>query len=286
VPGRAAFAVKVTAQSGRVSSAVRRSRVVDGVPSGVDWLPRTDRPAEIVTVGALPAGNGSRTLLLVNPGEEPALAKVVVTRTDGQFVPDGLAELVVPAGRLLQVPLTDVLEGDAAGVRVTSDGLPLLAGAIADNQGRTGKVQEIAFAAGLPALDGPALLTDNRVAAGVDSQLLLFAPDGAAEVTITAVPARGATGRLPAPKVVVLQQGELQSLSVASVTGGADAGVVVTPSANSSAVYGTRVISERSAAGPLLTTLGIRSQSASGVPVPAVSADPRAWLVPVAHPAG
>ncbi|HZG94117.1 MAG TPA: DUF5719 family protein [Mycobacteriales bacterium] len=284
VPGRAAFAVKVAAQSGRVSSAVRRSRVVDGVPSGVDWLPRTDRPAETVTLGALPAGNGSRTLLLVNPGDEPALAKVIVTHVDGQFVPDGLAELVVPAHRLLQVPLTDVLGGKAAGVRVTTDGRPLLAGAVADNQG-AGKAQEIAFLAGLAALDGPALLTDTRSTSGADTRLLLFAPDGAAEVTITGVPVRGASGPPPVPKVVVLQHGELQSVRVASVTRGRDGAVVVTPSGNSSAVYGTRVVSASTPTGPLLTTLGIRSQSVAGVPVPAVSADPRAWLVPVTEPA-
>jgi hypothetical protein len=236
VPGRAAFAVKVAAQSGRVSSAVRRSRVVDGVPSGVDWLPRTDRPAETVTLGALPAGNGSRTLLLVNPGDEPALAKVIVTHVDGQFVPDG-------------------------------------------------KAQEIAFLAGLAALDGPALLTDTRSTSGADTRLLLFAPDGAAEVTITGVPVRGASGPPPVPKVVVLQHGELQSVRVASVTRGRDGAVVVTPSGNSSAVYGTRVVSASTPTGPLLTTLGIRSQSVAGVPVPAVSADPRAWLVPVTEPA-
>jgi len=96
---------------------------------------------------------------------------------------------------------------------------------------------------------------------------------------------RGASGPPPVPKVVVLQHGELQSVRVASVTRGRDGAVVVTPSGNSSAVYGTRVVSASTPTGPLLTTLGIRSQSVAGVPVPAVSADPRAWLVPVTEPA-
>ena len=286
LPDRPAFALKVVAQSGRVSSAVRRSRLVNGVPSGVDWLPRAERPSDVVTLGALPSGVGERTLMLVNPGDDPALARVLVTKPDGQFVPEGLSEVVVPPRRLVQVPLTAVLQGTAAGVRVVSDGVPLLAGAIAHNQAASAPAQEIAFVAGQRPLDGPALLLDNRAGPRGDTHLLLFAPDGAAEVTITGLPVRGTAAVAVTPKVVVLKQGELQSVAISTVSTGGDVRpVVVTSSSNSAEVYGTRVITEETDDGPMVTAQAIRSQSAAGVQVPPVTHDPHAWLVPLVRPA-
>lgn len=279
-PDETWIAVHVLVRSGRVSPAVRRIRSIKGIPSGVDWIPRSAAAAEVTNVGALPGGSGDRTLLIVNPGVDSLTARVQVTRQDGQFVPADLAEIEVPGGKVVAVSLTADLDGKSAMLRVETDGPPALAGAFADYPGDTVAGADIVYAAGMPALSGPALLTDNRVGAVVDTALMFSAPDGDAEVTLTQLRPAGSLAQ-PSTSVVPVRQGTLVVVALSRAFGRGDPlPVLVTTSANSAAVYGTRVVVEKSTRGPLVTALAIQGQPLAGVAVPRVAADPAAWLLP------
>jgi hypothetical protein len=278
-PLEAWLAVRVEVVAGRVSSGVRRARSVNLVPSGVEWLPRTGNPAERVTVGALPGGQGERTLVVVNPGRDPALVHVEVTRQDGQFVPTELAQIEVPGERTVAVPIAGVLEGKSAALTVESDGVPILAGAYAETRGETGPSVDFVVSAGMPPLDGPALLTDNRIGSTTDTALMFWAPDGNAEVTLKQL-AIGGGSSAGKSEVVPIEQGKLVVIALSRAFGRGDPlPVLVTPSGNSAPVFGTRVISEKHPRGVMTTTLGMRSQPLEGVPVPNVSHNPGAWLL-------
>jgi hypothetical protein len=276
-PDETWLAVHVVVRSGRVSPAVRRIRSIRSVPSGVDWIPRNTAPAETTYVGALPGGTGDRTLLIVNPGVDSLTARVQLTRQDGQFVPADLAEVEIPGEKVVVVPLTAELEGQSATLRVETDGPPAVVGAFAEYTDTTKPGADFVYAGGLPALSGPALLTDNRIGPTVDTALMFAAPEGNAEVTLTEVTAGGSPGRT---SLVPVQQGTLVVVALSRAFGRGDPlAVLVTTSSNSAAVYGTRVTVEKSPRGPLVTALGMQGQPLAGVPVPAVVQDPAGWLV-------
>jgi hypothetical protein len=278
-PSEKWLAVRVVAESGRVASAVRRSTELNLTPAGVDWVPRTGRPDETVTLSALPAGNGARWLLLLNPGRDPALVRVQVTTKDGSTVPTSLGQLEVPGGKLVAVPITEEVAQQPAVLGVFSDGPPVLAGAYAENRMAKTRIREFAFSGGSSPLTGPALLTDNRVGKGINTSLVLVAPEAAAEVTVSPVQVRGDPAPRDPPKRIPVPAGKLVLVSLAELTSSGDPRpVVVTPTGGSAPVYATRIIDEAGVRGPLFTILGVRSQPHDGLPMPPVHDDPAAWL--------
>lgn len=284
------LAVHVLVRSGRVSPAARRTRSVKQVPSGVDWIPRSASPAEVSSVGALAGGKGVRTLLIVNPGVDALTARVQVTRQDGQFVPAELAEIEVPGERVVAVPLTAILEGRSAMLEVSTDGPLALAGAYAEYTDPDVAGADFVYAAGMPALSGPALLTDNRVGPTVDTALMFSAPDGAAEITLTQLnsnqPSSADQGAPAKTSLVPVRQGTLVVVALSRQFGSGDPlPVLVTTSANSAPVFATRVIVDKSVSGPLVTALAVQGQPLAGVAVPRVVPDPGGWLFPAASSA-
>ena len=188
-PDRDLLAVRVAAGRGRVASALRVVRVDGRTPLGTDWVPQSGPPAREVVVPGLPQGPGRRTALLTNPGDRDALVSLELTTEDGQYVPEGLGAVAVPAGTSVSVDLSEALARTPAAVRVRSDGAPVLAGAsVVDRQ--DGPVREIAFAAGTPALTGPALLADVRLSPPTEVFLLLSAltQDAVVELVPVAAP--------------------------------------------------------------------------------------------------
>jgi len=279
-PSEKWLAVRVVAESGRVASAVRRTSQVDLNPAGVDWIPRAGRPAETVTLGALPAGTGPRWLVLLNPGKDPALVRVQVTTKNGQTLPSSLGQLEVPGRKLLAVPVAAEVGKEVAVLGVFSDGPPVLAAAYTESRSAKSPLREFAFSGGSSALAGPALLTDNRVGKGIGTTLALFAPEGSAEVTVSPVQVRGDPRPKDAPTRVAVPQGRLVLVSLADVTSSGDPRpVVVTPQGGSAPVYATRIITEAGSRGPLFTVLGVRSQPHDGLPMPPVYDDPAAWVI-------
>jgi hypothetical protein len=268
-PDRDLLAVHVRSTTGQVAAALRAVRVDGLTPLGVDWVPQGQPPAAEVVVPGLPAGPGRRTLLVTNPGERDAVVSVELTTDDGQYVPEGLDALAVPAGTTVAQDLSEQLADTPAAVRVRSDGPPLLAGAeVVDRQ--EGAVRERSYASSVPALTGPVLLADVRLSPPTEVWLLLsaLADDAVVEVAPVAAP-----GELPEPRRVEVPQGttvpvRLSRFLPPGSTG--SLGIEVRPV--SGAVHAARFSRERGSTGPLTTVLPLRTPPATVVR-PAVVAD-------------
>ncbi|HVE63941.1 MAG TPA: DUF5719 family protein [Mycobacteriales bacterium] len=283
-PDQRALATRVITRVGRVSPALRDSRSVVDTPYGVDWVPRAGQPTSEVDLVGLPGGNGDRLLYVAVPGEDDAIVDVQLTLADSQLVPVDLREVTVQAGTIAIIDLEKVLAQRPASVRLTSQGADVLAGAYVENRARFNPIRELAWIGTTGPLVGPAVVSDSRVGADVDTHLVLTAPDGAAQVEVTLLARAGARQTTPPPVLVNVPAGRQVTLRlsdrrfVASPPSG-ERPFLVTPVEGSAPVYAARAILERGLRGPLLTVMALRATAADGVVVPNVTADPRVGLI-------
>ena len=250
-PDRDLLALHVAATTGRVASALRVVRVDGRTPLGTDWVPPSPGPSRDSVVPGLPAGPGRRTLLVTNPGDTATTVAIELTTADGQFAVEDLTT-DVPAGTSVALDLSDLLAETPAGVRVRSDGGPVLTGALVVDR-QDGPVREIAFAAAAPALDAPALLADVRLSPPTEVLLLLSATRGDAVVDLVLVtdPARP-TQRVEVPAATTVAVRLSRFLPPGS-TG--SLGIEVRPVSGS--VHAARYSRERGARGPFTTLLPV-----------------------------
>ncbi|MGZ6804750.1 MAG: DUF5719 family protein [Nocardioidaceae bacterium] len=261
-PDRSLMAVHVTSRRGRVAAAVRYSRVSGLVPQGVDWLPETVPPAQRVVVPGIPqTGNGQRFVLITNPTQDDTSVDVQVTTSEGQFVPTGLSALPVPAGTTVTARLDGITTSSAVAATVTSQGAPVLAGALVKDAQSGSPIRELAFTAGSLPLSGPALLTDLVINRPTESTLILSAPQGAATVVVTPIRVVGTRGALPAPKTVRIAAGRTATLALSTFYPPGTTtqlALEVRPVDGSGPVYAARYLRERGAHGPLVTLLDLK----------------------------
>lgn len=263
-PDRDLLALRVEATTGRVASALRVVRVDGRTPLGTDWVPPSPGPARESVVPGLPEGPGRRTLLVTNPGDTATTVSAELTTDDGQYVPDDLRAIDVPAGTSVAVDLSDALAETPAAVRVRSDGAPVLAGALVVD-GQDGPVREIAFAAATPPLDSPSLMADVRLSPPTEVLLLLSALGGDAVVDLVpTAPGRLAAQRVEVPAATTVAVRLSRFLPPGS-TG--SLGIDVRPL--SGRVHAARYSRERGSRGPFTTLLPVLP-AATSVTVPAV----------------
>jgi hypothetical protein len=96
--------IGVRASRGRVVAGVRDSFAVQGAV-GQEWLPAAERPSRSARLAGLPAGPGSRTLLVANPSSLEAVVRVQVVGRSGPFTAAGLDELRVAPGTTEEVDI-------------------------------------------------------------------------------------------------------------------------------------------------------------------------------------
>ncbi len=263
-PDRDLLALRVAATTGRVTSALRVVRVDGRTPLGTDWVPPSPGPARESVVPGLPEGPGRRTLLVTNPGEIATTVSAELTTADGQYLPEDLQAVEVPAGTSVALDLSDLLADTPAAVRVRSDGAPVLTGALVVDR-QDGPVREIAFAAATPALDGPSLLADVRLSPPTEVLLLLSAPAGDAVVELVpTAPGELATQRVEVPAATTVAVRLSRFLPPGS-TG--SLAVEVRPV--SGRVHAARYSRERGSRGPFTTLLPVLP-SVTSVAAPAV----------------
>jgi P pilus assembly chaperone PapD len=145
------FSVGVLASRGRVVAAVgdRYSRSATA-PEGSGWLPAQSGPSRLRLMAGIPAGKGTRTVLLANPGQRQALVSLRVSWRHGSFVPSGLEQLSVGPGSTVSVPVPKgPATGEPSAVRVQATS-PVLA--TVRTAGR-----DSSYAPAVPALTGPAV---------------------------------------------------------------------------------------------------------------------------------
>ena len=276
-PDRELLAVHVTTRRGRVAAAVRADLGKGANPAGVDWVPQSAAPARVVVVPGLPMGPGPRTLLVANPGQDATTVKVQVTRADGQFVPQGLDTVDVPPLTTVRIALGGQAATSALAVRVTSEGAPVLAGAMVQDVQQGGPVAELAFGGSAAPLSGPALLTDVVLDRPTESTLLLSALDRAASVLVSPIPVVGVTAPLPAPKTVQIAAGTTVALRVSTFLppgSSRQLALEILPLEGSGPVWAARYLRARGARGPLTTLLDLQGP-ALRVPRPLVLRDPQ-----------
>jgi hypothetical protein len=110
-----------------------------------EWLPPQPAPGKTLVLAGMPSKPGLAALALVNPGTTEAVAKVEVIGSRGTFAPEGLEPVTVPPQSVVDVPITDVLDGSPMAIRISTDGQ--VTGTI-----RTTKSGDTAFATGVQPL--------------------------------------------------------------------------------------------------------------------------------------
>ncbi|HUR74910.1 MAG TPA: DUF5719 family protein [Sporichthya sp.] len=203
-PGHQRLGVSVIATNGRVSAALHDIDERGVQPRGVDWIAPTFAPARNVVLPGLPDGKLGRTLQLLVPGDTDAIVKVRVLTPDNSFAPAGLDNVEIKAGQVVEYDLAKAAETAASAVVVTSD-RPVLA-VVRLTRSANGQA-DIGYATAAPPLVAPAAIPAGQGAAGTATRLILAAPRGDAEVTLT-LGAGGAgmssTVKIPAGRAVLV----------------------------------------------------------------------------------
>jgi hypothetical protein len=273
-PAQSLLMLNVRARSGRVAVALRQQLQSASTPLGEDWVPLAQPPSRTALVPGLTAGLGPRKILLGNPGDIDATASIRLVRSDSSFVPRGLATITVPAGGAISVDVTKALDTKAGAAVVTAD-RAVVTGALLSTGPRLNGFAEQAFSAGSPALTGPTATVVDYVRRR-NTQLLLTAPSGAANVRVTTLAGGGPSGghttniHIAAGRTVVY---DLVALSRGALL----VAVAITPTAGSGPVYGARDEFEFGAHGPMFTVLPLFSAPQSAV-IPPTAVDLRAGL--------
>ncbi|MFW5420279.1 hypothetical protein J0910_27045 [Nocardiopsis sp. CNT-189] len=204
-----AVAVHVRTASGRVAASLFAERS----KGGSEWAPATERPATRQVVAGVPAGGGSRTLVVAAPGDEPASVDVRLFGPDGEIEHEALDDLDVPPAASAALSLEGPLEKQAATVLVESD-RPVVAGVLAEREGG----DDSAYTAAAPALEeGPG--GTAAVPADPDdtsTELLVGAVEQDASLIVTPVAEDGTTAD---PMKVEVAAGSTAEVEVESPKG-------------------------------------------------------------------
>ncbi|MET0740857.1 MAG: DUF5719 family protein [Candidatus Nanopelagicales bacterium] len=269
-PGVATLALHVTTSTGSVSAAVFDTAASGLEPLGNDWVPVSSAPStEVLVPGLAPAPDGSRQLVMLAPGAEPALVRMQVIAPDGTFAPTGMDLVDVSPGEITTVDLSAVAPDVWASLRLASD-QPIVAG-LRQVRGAAGQAPEFAYLAGGSALTGPTSVVDGTRDASTATVLLLVAPLGGVRGSLVVTP----DGEAPVTTPFEVTAGTTSMLPLAPDATSFTA--VVVPERGSEPLYAARWVSELDARGPLVTAQPLRTPPIT-VEQPAVDQDLRTGL--------
>ncbi|HEU5033974.1 MAG TPA: DUF5719 family protein [Mycobacteriales bacterium] len=268
-PDDALVTLHVHANSGRITAEVRDVRTTAARPAGLDWIPPTRPPARTLVVPGIPAGAGQRRLVVANPGSTDATVTLHLLTASGNFAPAGHPSVVVRAGRTTDVDLTSSLGGQPGAVALSSD-QPVTAAAVSQSSTslRRGFPEIQWHVAGTP-LRGPAVLPDNNPPFRSVSRIYLTAPNGAAQVRLTAMTGKSTVLRVPAGRTITVDP--VQSLGVVAT------GPLLLQPVGGAEAYVSRTLYAPGAHGPLTTAEQPTSLPAS-LRLPPAVADLRAGI--------
>jgi hypothetical protein len=134
-PGVDEIVVGVVTKSGRVSSFLFDERKKGLKSLGADFVTSSAEPSKQVRISSIPGlvsslvGNGNSVnhfLRLFVPGKIDANIEVTINSNDGNFVPDGLADLKLESQKVLTIPLKSAPDGQPFSLEIGSD-QPILA---------------------------------------------------------------------------------------------------------------------------------------------------------------
>ncbi len=162
--------VSVQATTGRVAAVARLIRSTGDQAAGADWVVPAVAPATAVVVPAVPGDEGTRELVVTNPGEVRTTVSVSVLGLQGPFAPAGAATLDLAPQSTGTLALADGLAQTGSGVALTS-GQPVTA-AVVSTSDRSGAQPDVAVQPAAPALvrTGVSAVATSR---DLDSELVL-----------------------------------------------------------------------------------------------------------------
>lgn len=130
-PGSRSIAIHVTPQTGRVNAFVTDERGKGLQALGGDTVNSVESPSKSVVIPAVPQQTGKKTSLphtlrVLIPGEVGAQINVVIASTDGTFSPAGIDGKMIPAGKVIDIPLDVIMPSGKFALHITSE-RPLVA---------------------------------------------------------------------------------------------------------------------------------------------------------------
>lgn len=252
-PQASIAAVHVRTRAGRVAAALHSKATRGDGAHGTDWVPRTLAPRKELVLPGLPAGQGTRRLLLAAPGDNSAGVTVQAVTPEGTYDLRSAETISVSPGTVTSVDLTEGLSGRAAALRVRSNVPITAAAAVGTNDG-------LAYVSATPPLRDSAVIADSG-SGGTSGRLLLSAPLQAAGVRVRRFGANGAQGD---PETVRIPSARTVSVKLTPPAQDAgEAAVAVAPVEGSGPVYGARTLRRQSEAKTLVTSLPLKASHRS-----------------------
>ena len=141
-PGVANAALHISTTSGQVHAAVLRSEYLGSTGHGAQWLPPTQPGWQLV-----PVPTDASDAVLVIAAEKSATVSVQAGGTGGDFSPEGMSAVTVPAGSVVTLPAATVAPDGQ--VLVITSSAPVLAGLIAHVSGGRGVRPDVIATAGV-----------------------------------------------------------------------------------------------------------------------------------------
>jgi Family of unknown function (DUF5719) len=125
-PGSQALAIHVLPQTGRVNAFVTDERGRGLQALGGDTVNSQESPTKNLVIPAIPQQTGKKkslphTLRILIPGEVGAQINVEITSTDGTFSPASIDGKMIPAGKVVDLPLDVIMQSGKFALHITSE---------------------------------------------------------------------------------------------------------------------------------------------------------------------
>lgn len=130
-PGSTSLAIHVSPQTGRVSAFLSDERGRGLRALGGDTVNSVSDISKSLVIPAIPQQTGKKnslphTLRVLIPGEIGSEIKVAVISADGTFSPVGVDGKMIPAGKVIDIPLNIVMQSGKFALKISSE-RPLVA---------------------------------------------------------------------------------------------------------------------------------------------------------------
>jgi hypothetical protein len=125
-PGAKSIAIHIKPQTGRVNAFVIDERGRGLQALGGDTVNSMEAPAKSMVIPAIPQQTGRNTSLphtlrVLIPGEVGAPINVEIASTDGTFSPTGIDGKMIPAGKVVDIPLNVIMKSGKFALRLKSE---------------------------------------------------------------------------------------------------------------------------------------------------------------------
>ena len=130
-PGSKALAIHVTPETGRINAFVTDERGRGLQALGGDTVNSASEAAKVIVIPAIPHQSGNRgsaphILRILIPGEVGSQINVEIKSTDGTFSPAGIDGRLIPAGKVIEIPLDVVMPNGKFALLISAE-RPLIA---------------------------------------------------------------------------------------------------------------------------------------------------------------